>query len=126
MGISDLLRKRAASEDAARWERARPSLERNGFSSRDHGLGVASTETGHTLITQYHHDGGQWRLWSLHDSDGGANRKVIADLGPGDHDVGERAMAAMRRPGFLQAMRDQMEPGAEEDGTERFPWPRRF
>ena len=124
MGLffDDALRATAMTEDQERWERARPSLERNGFMSRDHGLGVASTETGHSLITQYHHGSGQWRLWSLHDSDSGANRKIVAELGPGDHDVGDRAMNAMRRPGFLQSMRDQMEPGAEADGT----WPRRF
>ena len=116
------MRKRAAAEDADRWERARPSLERNGITSRSDGLGIAHTETGHTLITPWNHSEGQWKLRVLHDSDPENRRTISASLGPGDDDVGERAMAALRRPDVLRAMRDQMVPGAENDGT----WPRRF
>jgi hypothetical protein len=122
MSIADLLRKRAASEDEARWERARPSLERNGITSRSDGLGIAHTETGHTIITPWNHDQQQWKMRIIHNSDPGSLRHIVVDLGQGDEGVGERAMEAMRRPHVLQAMRDQMQPGAEEDGT----WPRRF
>lgn len=122
MGISDLLWKRAAIEDEQRWERARPSLERNGITSRSDGLGIAHLETGHTVITPWNHDQGQWRMHVLHDSDPESRRRVIVDLGPGDEDVGERAVAAMRRPEVLRSMRDQMDPAADGDGT----WPRRF
>jgi hypothetical protein len=122
MGISDLLRKRAATEDEQRWERARPSLERNGITSRSDGLGIAHLETGHTVITPWNHSEGQWKLRVLHDSDPESRRHIVVGLGPGDEDVGDRAVAAMRRPHVLQSMRDQMTPGAEEDGT----WPRRF
>ena len=110
------------TEDEERWERARPSLERNGITSASDGLGIAHTETGHTVITPWNHDQRQWRLHIIHDSDPGNVRHLSVNLGPGDEDVGERVMAAMRRPQVLQSMRDQMQPGAEEDGT----WPRRL
>jgi hypothetical protein len=122
MGISDLLRKRAASEDEQRWERARPSLERNGITSRSDGLGIAHLETGHTVITPYNHDEGQWKLRVLHNSDPANMRSLSVGLGPGDDDVGERAVAAMRQPHVLRSMQEQMTPGSENDGT----WPRRF
>jgi len=120
--FDDALRATAMTEDEERWERARPSLERNGITSRSDGLGIAHTETGHTIITPWNHNRQQWRLHVFHDSDPGNARHISVDLGPGDEDVGERAMAAMRHPQVLQSMRDQMTPGAEEDGT----WPRRF
>jgi hypothetical protein len=122
MGISDLLRKRAASEGDDHWERARSSLERNGITSRSDGLGIAHLETGHTVITPWNHSEGQWKLRILHDSDPESRRHIVVGLGAGDEDVGERAVAAMRRPQVLQSMREQMIPGAEDDGT----WPRRF
>jgi hypothetical protein len=122
MGISDLIRKRSAAEDDARWERARPSLERNGFHSQASGLGVAHLETGHTVLTPYDHQRGEWKLIALHGSNAVHEKGAIAYLGPGDEDAGERAMSAMRHPGFLHAMRDQMNPATDNDGT----WPRRF
>lgn len=121
MGISDLMRKRAASEDADRWERARPSLERNGITSRSDGPGIAHLETGHTLITPWNHDQQQWKLVITHGDHPIHERGIVIGLGPGDEDVGERAVAAMRHPHVLQSMRDQMT-GTENDGT----WPRRF
>jgi hypothetical protein len=120
--FDDALRATAMTEDQERWERARPSLERNGITSRDDGLGIAHLETGHTIITPWNHDQRQWKLLVTHGDHPVHRKGIIVSLGPGDHDVGERAMAAMRRPQVLQSMRDQMIPGTEEDGT----WPRRF
>jgi hypothetical protein len=122
MGIFEAVRRAASSEDEQRWERARPSLERNGLISRSDGLGIAHLETGHTVITPWNHKEGQWKLRVFHDSDPENLRHVVVGLGPGDEGVGERAVAAMRQPHVLQSMRDQMTPGAEADGT----WPRRF
>ena len=122
MSISDLIRKRAATEDEQRWERARPSLERNGITSRFDGLGVAHLETGHTLLTPYDHARGQWKLVILHGNHAVHQKGIIGGLGPGDEDVGERAMGVMRHPAVMQAMRDQMNPDTDNDGT----WPRRF
>jgi hypothetical protein len=122
MGISDLIRRQAAAEDERRWERAWPSLERNGLVSPTEGPGYARFETGHSVIIPYSHGSGQWRMWVSHDSDPDDQRLVIANLGPGDEDVGERAASALRSPHVLRSMREQMIPGAEDDGT----WPRRF
>lgn len=121
MGVSDLLRKRAANENEQRWERARPSLERNGLTSRSDGLGIAHLESGHTVITPYAHEQGQWRMWVMHEDDPDYQRKIIADLGPGDEDVDERAVAALRHPQVLRSMREQMRPGEADES-----WPRRF
>jgi hypothetical protein len=109
------------TEDEARWERARPSLERNGITSRSDGLGIAHTETGHTIITPWNHDNQQWRLHVHHDSDTASRRTLSVWLGQGDENVGDRAMAALRTPRVLQAMRDMM-PDAPDDGS----WPRRY
>lgn len=122
--MDDLTRHFASTpaEDSRRWELARPSLERNGMTSRSDGLGIAHLETGHTLVTPWNHDEGQWKLRIFHESDPESRRHIIVGLGPESGDVGERAVSWLRRPEVLQSMREQMIPGSEEDGT----WPRRF
>jgi hypothetical protein len=111
-----------ATEDQQRWERARPSLERNGLTSREHGLGIASYETGHTVIIPWNHDQRQWKMTILHGDHPVHTKGISVSLGQGDESVGDRAMAHLRRPDVMQSMRDQMDPATDDDGS----WPRRF
>jgi hypothetical protein len=111
-----------AADDEGRWRRAIPSLERNGITSRGDGPGIAHYETGHTVITPWNHEQQQWRMVILHGGHAVHEKGITVGLGPGDETVGDRATAHLRRPEVMQAMRDQMQPGAENDGT----WPRRF
>lgn len=113
MSLADLLRKRAATELHPRWADAYPSLERNGlhgFTDPD-GDGMVHLETGHHLYLAASDSHPEWHLHITHDNDGPmAGRKVIADLGPGDHDVGDRAIRALRHPQVMQGMRELMKP----------------
>lgn len=61
-------------------------------------------------------------MWVLHGDKPVHEKGIIASLGPGDEDVGERAVAAMRHPDVLRSMRDQMDPRTDGDGS----WPRKF
>lgn len=125
MSLADMIRKRAAQLHLT-WAEARPSLVRNGlqgFTDYDpgdeHG-GFIPLETGHHLYlgASDREDGtpAQWKLHITHDTDyqhakwGIPNRKVIADLGTGNHDVGDRVMKALRHPEVMKGMRRLMVP----------------
>lgn len=116
MGISDLIRKQAAQLHP-RWAEAYPSLERNGLQDfTDMDDPRVRLETGHRLFLGASDAHPNWDLHITHDNDGEwAKRKVIAHLGPGDSDVGDRVIRALRHPGVMDGMRRLMiPPGPEE------------
>jgi hypothetical protein len=115
VGISDLIRRRAAAELHPRWAAALPSLERyglQGFVNPEDGR--VPMDTGHRLFLAASDAHPNWDLHITHRDDGEMPaRKVIAHLGPGEHDVGDRVMRALRHPEVMDGMRRLMQPPEE-------------
>jgi hypothetical protein len=118
MGIFEAVRRAAAAEGELhpRWADAYPSLERNGlrgFADSERS-GLVPMDTGHRLFLAASDSHPDWDLHITHAGDlddfGIPRRKVVAQLGPGDHDVGDRVIRALRHPQVMQEMREMMKP----------------